>query len=94
MLPVSEARTRLLASKPLTIAQLKSMNGEPVWVKIIDHSNFADPKDDFDGWGLCRKSWVRIWDATRADLISVTYDFNEYGKTWLAYSYINLLKKG
>ena len=60
---------RYLLNKPLTLQELRGMCGEPVWVHIIDASNIADPKDAFDGWGFCRTSWVRIWDASRADLI-------------------------
>ena len=61
------------------------MEGEPVWVKIIDASNFCDPKDAFDDYGLVRKSWVRMWDRSRADIITVSHHFEEYGKIWLAY---------
>lgn len=74
-----------MANDPLTLDELKSMDGQPVWVRVIDHRNFADPKDDFDGWGMVRKSWVRIWDESRADLIHVDYYFEDYGKKWLAY---------
>ena len=71
--------------KPLTIDELREMNGEPVWVMVVDHKVFADKDDDFDGWGMCRKSWARLWDKERADLIHVDYDFEDYGKKWLAY---------
>ena len=76
---------RYLLNKPLTMQELRGMCGEPVWVHIIDASNIADPKDAFDGWGFCRTSWVRIWDASRADLIIIDYDFEDYGKEWIAY---------
>lgn len=76
---------RDLLNRPLTLAELRKMCGEPVWVHIIDASNIADPLDAFDGWGMCRKSWVRIWDESRADLITIDYDFEEYGKEWIAY---------
>lgn len=71
-------------SKPLTVEELRKMYGEPVWVKVIDHDCLKDVADDFDGWGLVRTSWVRLWDAKRADLISVSWHFEEYGQ-WLAY---------
>lgn len=74
------------SSRPLSLDELKQMAGCPVWVKVIDHSVFKDPKDDFDGWGMVRKSWVRIWDEKRADLIHIDYDFESYGKEWLAYA--------
>lgn len=71
--------------KPLTLDELIRMDGEPVWVMVVDHKVFADKDDDFDGWGMCRKSWARLWDKERADLIHVDYDFEDYGKKWLAY---------
>ena len=71
---------------PLTLEELKQMAGQPVWVEVIDHKMFADKDDDFDGWGLVRSSWVRLWDESRADIVHVDYDFEEYGKTWRAYS--------
>lgn len=71
--------------QPLTLEELQEMDGEPVWVMVVDHKVFADKDDDFDGWGMCRKSWARLWDKERADLIHVDYDFEDYGKTWLAY---------
>lgn len=72
---------------PLTLEQLREMDGHPVWVHVIDHTVFSDKEDDFDGWGMCRKSWVRIWDSKRADIVHIDYDFENYGKTWLAYAY-------
>ena len=72
---------------PLTLAELKQMEDEPVWVQVIDKSNFADPLDAFDAWGLVRKSWVRVWDRSRADLITIDYHFEDYGADWLAYRY-------
>ena len=71
----------------LTREQLREMDGQPVWVHVIDHTIFADKKDDFDGWGMCRKSWVRIWDSKRADIVHIDYDFEDYGKTWACYAY-------
>jgi len=70
---------------PLTLEELREMDREPVWVKVIDHDVFADKTDDFDDWGLVRKSWVRILDGRRADLVHIDYDFEDYGKEWLAY---------
>jgi hypothetical protein len=72
--------------EPLTLDQLREMDGQPVWVHVIDHTVFSDKEDDFDGWGMCRKSWVRIWDSKRANIVLIDYDFDNYGKTWLAYA--------
>lgn len=76
-----------LGCKPLSLEQLRKMDGQPVWVHVIDHTVFADKEDDFDGWGMCRKSWVRIWDSKRADIVHIDYDFEDYGKDWVAYAY-------
>ena len=72
-------------NEPITLDELREMDGEPVWIVIIDHDSFADKNDDFDGWGLCRKSWVRMWDEKRADLVHADHHFEDYGKTWMAY---------
>lgn len=75
-----------MCNKALTLEELRRMDGKPVWVHVVDHTVFADKEDDFDGYGLVRKSWVRVWDEKRADLIHVDYDFCGYGKEWLAYA--------
>lgn len=73
-------------SRPLILKELRQMVDWPVWVEVLDHDVFADPADDFDSWGMVRESWVRIWDAARADLIHIDYDFESYGKEWRAYA--------
>ncbi len=81
-----ESRFSVLESNtPLTVEELRQLEGEPVWVKIIDSTDFSDPKDAFDDYGLVRKSWVRMWDRERGDVVTVSHHFEEYGKTWLAY---------
>lgn len=75
----------LSTNNPLTLEELRGMDGEPVWVKVVDHTVFSNKEDDFDGYGMCRSSWVRVWDGKRADLVKVDYDFVDYGKKWLAY---------
>lgn len=72
-------------NEPLTLEELRGMDGQPVYVKVIDHTVFANKKDDFDGWGMCRSSWVRIWDRKRADIVHVDYEFEAYGGEWMAY---------
>lgn len=87
-LALAEKNGRLVVlppNDPLTLEELREMDGEPVWVKVVDHTAFADKEDDFDGWGMCRSSWVRVWDGRRADIVKIDYDFEDYGKTWLAY---------
>lgn len=82
---IAALRVQQQPNDPLTLDELREMNGDPVWIVIIDHDSFADKNDDFDGWGLCRKSWVRMWDEKRADLVRVDHQFEDYGKAWLAY---------
>lgn len=60
------------------------MDGQRVLIKVI---NPVASTDDFDGWGICHKSWVKVCDAKRDDLICVIYDFEDYGKLWLAYCF-------
>jgi len=83
--PALRAQAEAERNDPLTLEELREMDGWPVWVKVLDHDAFADKADDFDGWGLVRKSWVRVWDGKRADLVHVDYHFEEYGKVWRAY---------
>ena len=73
--------------KPLTLKELRQMEGDVVWVVVIDPDVFCDPKDTFSDWGHVRKSWVRLWDASRADIITVSHHFEDYNKTWIAYRY-------
>ncbi len=42
--------------KPLTLEQLREMDGKPVWLHVVDHTVFSDKDDDFDGYGLVRSS--------------------------------------
>ena len=79
------AEQERLNPQPLTLEELREMVNQPVWVEVTDHSVFADPNDDFDAWGMVRPCLVRIWDFNRADLVTITHDFDDYGKTWLAY---------
>ena len=81
-----QKKEEIINIRPFTLEELKNLYNCPVWVQVIDHSIFSDKRDDFDGWGMVRKSWVRIWDADRSDLIHIDYHFEDYGKEWLAYS--------
>ncbi|MDL2257569.1 Lar family restriction alleviation protein [Eubacteriales bacterium OttesenSCG-928-K08] len=72
-------------NEPLTVDELKKMHDMPVYVQIIDASQFADKEDAINGWAMVRLSWARLWDASRADIVKIDHDFEDYGKTWLAY---------
>lgn len=61
------------ANEPLTLEELRGMDGEPVWVHRLE---------DNQGW------WVAI-KSTERDKVTTDYggyfEFADYGKTWLAY---------
>lgn len=73
-----------IPKNPLTLEQLREMDGQRVLIKII---NPVVSTDDFDCWGICHNSWVKVCDANRDDLICVIYDFEDYGQLWLAYCF-------
>ena len=87
ILSVIRAELEREKNEPLTMDELRDMNGKPVYIVVIDKTNIANPEDAFNGWGMVRWSWVRMWDAKRSDLIHVDHDFCDNGKTWLAYRY-------
>ena len=58
-------------NEPLTLAELREMDGEPVWV---EHNNGGE-------WMVIHWDYVgRITTAYKACLLD-----HEYGRTWLAY---------
>lgn len=67
-------------NNPLTLDELREMDGESVWVSIIDENTCIE-----NGYGLAfgRKGIVAIVDVDNWDIYSVW--LNDYGKTWLAY---------
>lgn len=64
-------------NKPLTLEQLRQMDGEPVWIKGSDAKT--------SGWALIKgKREKQI--ANCPDDWNISYYMKDYGKTWLAYS--------
>lgn len=62
---------------PLTLAELREMDGEPVWIKLFD------PDEEF--WVL-RNDWVDTRNPEPMILLHGRwYLHDDYGKTWLAY---------
>ena len=64
-------------NKPLTLEQLRQMDGEPVWIKADHYGIYADivnliGKEDGENW-VSFKINYRLRE-------------NGYGKTWLAYA--------
>lgn len=76
----------LTEPKPLTLDELKEREGKPVWIVPINLYNWiCDTIDGKPDWGMVRKSWARIWRQETADLVHTDFDFEDYGKTWLAF---------
>ena len=62
---------------PLTLDELRQMDGEPVWIKLFD------PDEEF--WVL-RNEWVDTRNPEPMILFHMRWYSNvDYGKTWLAY---------
>ena len=63
--------------EPLTLDELRQMDGEPVWIKLFD------PDEEF--WVL-RNEWVDTQNPEPMILFHMRwYSHADYGKTWLAY---------
>lgn len=62
-------------NEPLTLEQLRGMDGEPVWVVLVDE-RFRD----LNGWYL-----VHHGNAYLARIDDWELDDDEYGLEWLAY---------
>ena len=71
---------------PLTIEQLREMNGEPVWVKQLKGLSVCDTD-----WAVVefrlepdvKHDKIRVWWPGSEDEDTPSED--DYGKTWLAY---------
>ena len=64
-------------NEPLTLDELRKMDGEPVWIKLFD------PDEAF--WVL-RNEWVDTRNPEPMILFHMRwYSHVDYGKTWLAY---------
>lgn len=73
-------------NEPLTLEQLREMDGKPVYVVPINQSEWICWENDSNAaYGLVRKSWVRVWREETADMQHTDFDFDDYRKTWLAY---------
>ena len=77
------------ATGPLTLDELRRMDGEPVWVKEIT----PEPIDG-NYWGLVDPDLVCVGGYGVGAILSTATDgksrsaqtpFSDYGKTWLAY---------
>ena len=62
--------------RPLTLEELRQMDGEPVWVKADHYGTFAD---------VVRIHGKESGDAFVGVKICYRLQENGYGKTWIAY---------
>ena len=67
-----------IANKPMTLEQLKQMNGRPVWAQLLEPT-----RGQKEGWVIVYKdngyAAVQRWERD-------PLWYQEYGKTWLAYA--------
>lgn len=73
-----ESQRTIKESEPLTLDELREMDGEPVWVCFIDGVVMRD-----DGWFI-----LALLNESQAILEGkhpVYKNLSVYGKTWLAY---------
>ena len=66
-------------NEPLTIEQLRKMDGEPVWVKCLKPSQYADPPVR---WRILEKSITGNFGVWNGDCALIE---RTYGVDWLAY---------
>lgn len=75
-----------MPNEPLTIEELREMNGEPVWVKQLKGLSVCDTD-----WAVVefrlepdvKHDKIRVWWPGSEDEDTPSED--DYGKTWLAY---------
>ena len=70
---------------PLTLEQLKQMDGEPVWVSAEENGHY-----DYCGaykYGFCAILRTTITHPCATSVYGIRYSFEDYGKTWLAYAH-------
>lgn len=64
-------------NEPLTLDELRKMDGEPVWIKLFDPD---------EGFWVLRNEWVDTRNPEPMILFHMRwYSHVDYGKTWLAY---------
>lgn len=66
---------------PLTLDQLREMDGKPVWVKCLNSKKYTDPPI---GWRIVERSitgTIGVWNGESC------FAERDYGVDWLAYAY-------
>lgn len=75
------ALERLEPVGPLTLDQLREMDGKPVWVKCLNSKKYTDPPI---GWRIMERSitgTIGVWNGESC------FAERDYGVDWLAYAY-------
>lgn len=74
------------SGEPLTLEQLREMDGQPVWLHALKPSLFERVEGQ---WALVESSSEYMIAFVRASAISgrLGKRCSDYGKTWLAYAY-------
>ena len=75
-----EAPTIAPQDEPLTIEQLRQMDGHPVWIKRLKGLSVCDT-----GWALIDTCTDRIRVWWPGSEVEDTPSGEDYGKTWVAY---------
>ena len=76
---VEYAPTLTPPNEPLTLEQLREMDGEPVWVKCLKPSQYTDPPER---WRILEKSITGHFGVWNGDCALIE---RNYGTDWLAY---------
>ena len=76
---VKEAPTLTPQNEPLTLDELLKMDGEPVWVKCLKPSQYAEPPVR---WRILEKSITGNFGVWNGDCALIE---RTYGVDWLAY---------
>lgn len=76
---VDTAPTLTPPNEPLTLNKLREMDGEPVWVKCLKPSQYADPPVR---WRILEKSITGNFGVWNGDCALIE---RTYGVDWLAY---------
>ena len=74
-----ESQRTIKENQPLTLDELRKMDGEPVWIHFIGGAVIRN-----DGWFIV--SQIGTSEIFLSGKVSVYKNFWYYGETWLAYS--------
>ena len=76
---ITHALTLTPPNEPLTLEQLREMDGEPVWVKCLKPDKYTYPPV---GWRILETAITGNFGVWNGDCVLIERD---YGTDWLAY---------